>query len=62
MGGVRGQQGPGRDPVPGAKQMGFLHEHDTEPPECLFKEVPESGQSFQKMFWGCVDRMAQKHR
>lgn len=48
MGGVPGQQGPGRELVPGTKQMGFLHEDDQESPGCLIKEAPRSGHSFQR--------------
>ena len=46
--GGRREVGPGRELVPGTKQMGFLHEDDQEPPGCLVKEAPRSGQSFQK--------------
>ena len=33
---------------PGAEKIGSLHENDKGPPGCLIKEVPKSGQSFQK--------------
>ena len=46
--GGRREVGPGRELVPGTKQMGFLYEDDQEPPGCLVKEAPRSGQSFQK--------------